>query len=220
MRLLMTSGGVVNASLRNELKRMADTDSFAGRRMLFCTTASNYYGGDMSGWVLRDLNIFSDMGFQIDICDLNGISGEMGIERLADAEFFFFEGGNMQWLYKCLADKGIRAALPSLMETRVWIGASAGSCVLCPTLANSVLDLFGETIDTVCVEGLRIVPFLFVPHLNAPYYSNVTIENIMSAKEGLSDADGKAIYAVDDSSAVSVIDGEIRTVGEGIAYRL
>lgn len=44
MRLVLTSGGISNKSIENELKNIVGKD-FKDLKMLFCTTASNYEGG-------------------------------------------------------------------------------------------------------------------------------------------------------------------------------
>ena len=47
MKLVLTSGGISNKSIENELRTIIGKD-FKGLKMLFCTTASNYEGGDMN----------------------------------------------------------------------------------------------------------------------------------------------------------------------------
>lgn len=220
MKLLLTSCGVVNESIKNELKRMIGKENLEGIKMLYCTTASNYEGGDMSGWLLDNLNILKELGFQIDICDLNGITREMCIKRLENAEVFFFEGGNPEWLYNCLINKSLKEKLLELLKDRIWIGASAGSIVLCPTIVNSVQNLFDETIENFAIEGLNFVPFQFVPHLNNEYFPKIKIENIKREKENLLEIDGKDVYVVDDNGAISVVDGKINIISEGKSYKI
>lgn len=51
MKFLLTSGGISNKTIENELKNLIGKD-FKGLKMLFCTTASNYEGGDMD-WLIK-----------------------------------------------------------------------------------------------------------------------------------------------------------------------
>ena len=44
--------------------------------MLFCITASNYEGGEMNEWLIKDLIYFKNLGFKIDVCDINGNPGQ------------------------------------------------------------------------------------------------------------------------------------------------
>ena len=158
MKLVLTSAGISNKSIENELKNFIDKD-FKNLKLLFCTTASNYEGGDMSDWLIEDLIILKNLGFQIDVCDINGISIENFIHRFEWADVFYFEGGNTQWLRKIIKTSGLEEYLRDLLETKVWIGASAGSCVLCPTVCNSCLDLFDENIEGFPEDGLKLCRF-------------------------------------------------------------
>jgi len=57
MKLLLTSGGIANKTIENELKELIGKDDFKGIKMLFCITASNYEGGEMNDWLIKDLEI-------------------------------------------------------------------------------------------------------------------------------------------------------------------
>lgn len=175
MRLVLTSGGISNKSIENELRDIIGKD-FKDLKMLFCTTASNYEGGDMSDWLIEDLLYFKNLGFKIDVCDINGISKENFMSRFEWADVFYFEGGNTQWLRKSIEASGLEEYLRKLLESRIWIGARAGSCVLCPTVCNSCQDLFDENIKGVPEDGLGYVDFQFVPHLTHFGLATTTLE--------------------------------------------
>jgi len=214
MKLVLTSGGVSNPSIQNELRSMLGKD-FKGLKMLFCTTASNWEGGDMNDWLVEDINIFKNLGFQIDICDINGVGIDNFLPRFLWADVFFFEGGNTQWLRSCIRNSGLEEHLRELLKTRVWIGASAGSCVLCPTLSNSCQDLFDENIEGFPIDGLGLVDFQFIPHLNNEFFPKIRKENLVNASKNLKEIDGKDLYVVDDNGAIFVMDNEIKVVTEG-----
>ena len=76
MKFFLTSGGVSNKTIEDEMWRL-----LGGRRqgikLLFCTTASNYNGGDMTQWLIPDLMMLCEFGFEIDICDINGVPKEL-----------------------------------------------------------------------------------------------------------------------------------------------
>ena len=101
MKLVLTSGGISNKSIENELKNIIGKD-FKNLKMLFCITASNYEGGDMNDWLIKDVEYFKKLGFKIDICDINGIGVDNFLPRFEWADVFFFEGGNSQWLKNVL----------------------------------------------------------------------------------------------------------------------
>lgn len=93
MKFLLTSGGISNKTIENELKNLIGKD-FKGLKMLFCTTASNYEGGEMNDWLIEDLEKLKSLGFKIDVCDINGVSKDNFLPRFEWAEVFYFEGGN------------------------------------------------------------------------------------------------------------------------------
>lgn len=215
MKLLLTSGGIANKTIENELKELIGKDDFKGIKMLFCITASNYEGGEMNDWLIKDLEIVKKLGFKIDVCDINGISIDNFLPRFEWADVFFFEGRNTQWLRSCIRNSGLEEHLLKLLKTRVWIGASAGSCVLCPTVCNSCQDLFDETIEGFPMDGLGLVDFQFVPHLNNKEFPKINVENLEKASKNLQEIDGNKLYIVDDNGAVSVNNTNIKIISEG-----
>lgn len=214
MKLVLTSGGVSNKSIEKELRNIIGRD-FNDLKMLFCTTASNYEGGDMNDWLIEDIIYFKNLGFKIDVCDINGIGIENFLPRFECSDVFYFEGGNTQWLRKCIKTSGLEEHLRNLLKTRVYIGASAGSCVLCPTVCNSCQDLFDENIKGYPIDGLGFVDFQFVPHFNSKWFPKIRKENLLSASKNLKEIDGKKLYVIDDSGAVFVDDANVKVVSEG-----
>lgn len=219
MKLLLTSAGISNKTIEDELKRLLCRE-LEGLKVLFCTTASNYEGGEMNGWLIEDLQTLNSLGFKIDICDINGISIDNFLSRFEWADIFYFEGGNTQWLRRCIKNSGLEEHLPELLKTRIWIGASAGSCVLCPTVSNSCQDLFDENISGYPIDGLNFVDFQFIPHLNNECFLKIRFENLENASKNLLEIDGKKLYAVDDNGAISVNDTTVKVVSEGKWYKI
>lgn len=214
MKFLLTSCGISNKTIEGELKNLIGKD-FKGLKMLFCTTASNYEGGEMNDWLIDDLEKLKSLGFKIDVCDINGVSKDNFLPRFEWADVFYFEGGNTQWLRSCIKNSGLEEHLVKLLETRIWIGASAGSCVLCPTICNSCQDLFDENILGFPNDGLGLVDFQFIPHLNNKFFPKISFENLENASKNLLEIDGKNLYIVDDNGAVSVSKGDIKIVSKG-----
>ena len=218
MKLVLTSGGVSNKSIENELKNIIGKN-FKDLKMLFCTTASNYDGGNMD-WLIEDIECFKNLGFQIDICDINGISIDKLLPRFLWADVLYFEGGSTQWLRNAIKTSGLEKHLKELLKTRVWIGASAGSCVLCPTLCNSCQDLFDENVENLPIDGLNLVDFQFIPHLNSEFFPKINKENIIAASKDLQDIDGKKVYALDNDSAIFIDNDNIKVISEGTWFKI
>ena len=200
--------------LVEELRNILGKD-FKNLKMLFCTTASNYEGEDMNDWLIEDMIYFKNLGFKIDVCNINGISIENFLPRFKCSDIFYFEGGNTQWLRKCIRTSGLEEYLRKLLETRVWIRASAASCVLCPTVCNLCQDLFDENIEGYPIDGLDLVDFQFVPHFNNKWFSKKRKENILSASKNSKEIDGKKLYVTDDNRAIFVDGKNVKVISEG-----
>jgi dipeptidase E len=100
-------------------------------------------------------------------------------------------------------DAGIR---PSLHDT-VWVGMSAGSMVMTPRIG----DRFVEWQATSGDEALGVVDFSIFPHLDYPGWADNTLD---SARRWAKKIPGPA-YAIDDDTAISVVDGAVEVVSEG-----
>ena len=142
----------------------------------------------------------------------------MYLERLQKAKVLYFEGGSTQYLRLKITESGLEEELPDLLADRLWIGASAGSCVTCPTVANHVQDLFDETFEEMPKKGLGLIDFQFVPHLNNPYFPKICEDKLKNARKNLKKIDGDKMYVVDDNGAVSVDGSTVKVVSEGVSF--
>ena len=115
----------------------------------------------------------------------------------------------MRWLNKT----GLTKTLSELLKDKVYVGASAGSMV-----TNSDLNLKlsqeiyeEDGLETEEMKGLNFVDFYFLPHLNSEWLKKMKKENIEKVAEGIN----RPIYALDDNSALKVVDNKIEVISEG-----
>jgi dipeptidase E len=115
----------------------------------------------------------------------------------------------MKWIML----SGLKKILPIFLESKVWVGDSAGSTVTGKELSVKIAqELYGESFDKdKNMNALELVDFIFLPHLNSKYFTNVRKEHIEKAIEGMTEK----VYAMDDSGALKVIDGVVEVVTEG-----
>ncbi len=212
MKLLLTSGGITNKSIANALfeltgKRAEDTT------VVFIPTASNVEPGDKD-WLIADLINLKKQNFKsIEITDISAVDEKIWKASLKRADVLFFEGGNNYHLMRCLNKSGLTNLLPELLKDKVYVGLSAGSIVTNPNLALKLAqELYEEDMtETEELKGLNFVDFYFLPHLNSKWFKKLTRENIEKAVQGIN----RTIYALDDNSALKIIDGKIEIVSEG-----
>jgi dipeptidase E len=106
-----------------------------------------------------------------------------------------------------MRQSGLAELLPSLRET-VWVGLSAGSMVMTPNIGE---DFVGWKPPTGGDETLGMVDFAIFPHLD----HEMLPENTMAHAEKWAAGMRVPAYAIDDQTAIQVIDGEVEVISEG-----
>lgn len=214
MKLLLTSAGLANNDIRNALAALS-VKPLQEATLAFIPTAANVEGGDKQ-WLIKDLNDCVQAGFkEIDIVDISALAKEQWLPRLQAADIIEVGGGNTAHLVHWMKQSGLDKQLPNLLENRVYVGISAGSMATAPRiLEKSLQELFEEeSVEGSTDEGLNLVDFLVIPHVNSPYFSHVTLENI----EKVYTQTKQPLYAIDDNVAIQVIDGQVTSIGEGVS---
>ena len=212
MKLLLTSGGVTNKSISTALfdlvgKKPEDTS------LAFVPTAANIEYGNKD-WFIKDLINLRKQNFKyIDIVDISALPENIWRPRLETVDIIFFEGGNTYHLMEWVNKSGLKEILPSLLKNKVYAGLSAGSMITNPDLSLKISQIvYDEDLDkTEDVDGLGYVDFYFLPHLNSKWFPKLREKNI---KEAIKDIK-KKVYALDDQSALKVVDGEVEIISEG-----
>ena len=212
MKLLLTSGGITNKSIANALFELVGKKS-QDISLVFIPTASNVEKGDKV-WLIDDLVNLKNLGLKsIDIADISAVEKKVWLPKMKEADILFFEGGNTFHLMEWINRSGLVDVLPELLKTKVYVGLSAGSMVTNKDLALRLSQVvYEEDFDkTDDMKALNYVPFYFLPHLNSPYFPKLRKENIEEATRGMKEV----VYALDDQSALKIINGNLEIVGEG-----
>jgi len=212
MKLLLTSSGITNDSIANALFELVGKKP-ENTKVAFIPTASNVEVGD-KGWLINDLVNLQNRGFEeIDIVDISAVEEKVWRPKLERADILFFEGGNAYHLMEWIKKSGLAKMLPKLLETKVYVGVSAGSMVTGRDLALKISQIvYGEDLDKKEeVEALRYVGFYFLPHLNSPYFNLRNKDNIREAVKDLP----RKVYALDDQSAIKIDGDKMEIISEG-----
>ncbi|MEI8067677.1 MAG: Type 1 glutamine amidotransferase-like domain-containing protein [Candidatus Shapirobacteria bacterium] len=214
MKLLLTSAGLANKSIIKALQELVKKP-FSELKVTFVPTASNIEEGDKKDWLIKDLEILKDLKFSsIDIVDVSAVPKEVWLKRLKEADIFFVEGGNTYHLMYWFDKSGLSKVLPDLLKTRVYIGVSAGTMVVNPTVVHWYKEkIVCQKINkTSFGKGLSYVNFMVEPHLNSSWFPEMTLENI---EKKLKDYP-YPLYALDDESAIKVDGDKIEVISEGV----
>lgn len=211
MKLLLTSGGLANKAIVNALQELVGKD-FKDANLVFIPTAANLEAGDKD-WLIKDLVSCQGLGFkQVDIMDIAAVPQNVWQPRLEASDVIVVGGGNTSYLMGQIKKSGLAEILPSLLETRVYVGISAGSMVVAPNLREKEMQKLyeEEIIDDDTNKGLGLVDFLVVPHMDSPYFPRASELIDVVAKDIPT-----SLYAIDDQTAVMAIDTNIEVVTEG-----
>lgn len=213
MKLLLTSNGVSNNSIKASLLNLLGKP-FEQSSITFIPTAANVERGDKK-FVVNDMYNLLKLGFEtFDIMDISAVSKEYWLESFQRSDVLVFGGGNDKHLLDWLKLSGVQELLPALLQTKVYMGISAGSMATAKhvSLSSAGILYYERAQKWENVPGLGLVNFEIRPHVNSPYFPKVRLDYL----EKLSKETPTSFYAIDDNSAV-VVDGDsVSVVSEGV----
>jgi len=214
MKLLLTDSGIRNASLRNALVDMLGKPISECNAL--CNSTASY---TLPGAAGRAWNFISGHEPQTPMCELGwkslgvleltalpSIPQDVWLPALQAADVLLVNGGDTLYLAYWMRQSGFADLLPSLRA--VYVGLSAGSLVMCPSIdkrfANWTQPASGN-------EMLGIVDFVIFPHVDNEMMPDFSMAY---AEKWAADITVPG-YAIDDQTAIKVIDGEVEVISEG-----
>jgi len=212
MRLLLTSSGNTNKSIEKALLELLGKH-FNKAHIAFIPTAANVERGDKA-WLVDDMNNFRKLNFiSFDIVDISAVPKNIWLPSFEKADILVFGGGNVYHLLKWIKKSGLESMLPELLKTKVYVGISAGSMVTAKnfSLSRSNILYYEKNKGLKNTKGLGFVDFEVRPHLNSKWFPKVRIPFL----EKLSKETPNTFYAIDDNTAVKVVDNKVSIISEG-----
>ena len=213
MKLLLTSAGIRNQTILKGLDELADKP-LDQLKVAFIPTAANLESGDKD-WLIDDLRRLSFLKFsQIDIVDISALPKEIWLTRLEESDILFVEGGNTYHLMYWFNKSGLSKILPKLLETKIYIGVSAGSIIATPSLINADFESkpLKEINEEIFHQGLKLVDFMIEPHINSIYFPDSTLEKLAKRSKKYN----SPIYGIDDETAIKIDGDKIEVISNGV----
>jgi dipeptidase E len=213
LKLLLTSGGVTNPSIRAALERLLPKPIGEGRALCIPTAQWGHPmcgPSSVRGFVAAQpqWDHFSGLGWGslgvLELTALPTIGAERWVPWVREADVLLVDGGDATYLSHWVRESGLADLLPSLVDT-VWVGVSAGSMAMTPRIGQDFVSWPSAPDD----RTLGVVDFSIFPHLNA-FPTNTPAH----AERWAADIGGPA-YAIDEQTAIVVVDGSIEVVSEG-----
>ncbi len=216
MKFLLTSAGIKNDSIRNALldllgKPIAESSAL-------CIPTASYALSNGEG-ALRAWNFISGQEPRCPMCELGwkslgvleltalpSIDKALWVPTVQETDVLLVNGGDTLYLCYWMRQSGLADLLPS--PRAVWVGLSAGSVVMTPRIGEFFV---GWKPPTGGDEALGLVDFAIFPHLDHPELPHNTMANAEKWAAGMD----VPAYAIDDQTAIKVIDGAVEVVSEG-----
>ena len=215
MKLLLTSGGIRNTSIRSALVDMLGKP-IAESSALCIPTATYAYPGGAEGAILARQFIgepdqecpMCEIGWKsvgvLELTALPSLGKDRWLPMVQEIDVLLVNGGDPLYLCYWMRESGLAGLLPSLGA--VYVGLSAGSMVMAPRIGEFFA---GWKPPGGGDETLGIVDFSIFPHLD------LFPDNTLSNAEKWAAELGIPGYAMDDETAIKVVDGSVEVISEG-----
>ena len=216
MKLLLTSAGIKNTSIHNALVEMLGkpiaecnalciTTASYGHPMVSPVKAWEFISGQETETPMVELG-WNSVGI-LELTALPSIEKERWVAWVRKADVLLVNGGDALYLCYWMQQSGLAELLPTL-DDLVWVGLSAGSMVMAPHIGQEFVNW---TPPSGGDETLGLVDFAIFPHLGHEMLPDNTLAN---AEKWAAKLAGPG-YAMDDETAIKVVDGSVEVISEG-----
>ena len=216
MKLLLTSAGIKNTSIRNALLEVLGKPIEDCNALCIPTAIYAFPGGPVSAWKLISgcaASPLCELGWKsvgvLELTALPSIDNALWTAAVEETDALLVGGGDPLYLCHWMRESGLAELLPSLRET-VWVGVSAGSLVMGPHVGEEFVYGSPPTIPGDD-RALGLVDFAMFPHLDHEAMADHSMDNARGWGERLP-VPG---YAMDDETAIKVVGGTVEVISEG-----
>ena len=215
MKLLLTSAGIKNTSIHDALtellgKPTGECDAlciptalyghpWAGPRQAWRCIRGNESGTPTVGLGWKSMGV-------LELTALPTMGEDRWVPLVRETDVLLVEGGDAAYLCHWVRESGLAGLMPSLRDT-VWVGVSGGSMVMTPRVGDDFVTWQSPAGD----RTLGVVDFSIFPHLDNPDLP----DNTMAAAERWAAGLSNPAYAIDDDTAIRVVDGNVDVVSAG-----
>jgi dipeptidase E len=230
MKLLLTSGGIKNQSIHSALVDLLGKPIAESSALCIPTATYAMRGGaalayrfisGTAGTPMCELG-WKSLGV-LELTALPSVVKEHWVPTVQQTDVLLVNGGDPLYLCYWMRQSGLADLLPTLRET-VYVGLSAGSMVMTPSIGEDFVNwrppsgggaINGGTIHNGGAvhgdETLGLVDFSIFPHLD----HEMLPDNCMANAEKWAASMPVPSYAIDDQTAIKVVDGAAEVISEG-----
>jgi dipeptidase E len=237
MRALLTSGGITNSSIHDALVDLLGKPIAESNALFIPTALYPFPGGAGMAWRAisgRSPSRLAELGWKslgiLELSVLPSIDETAWVPTVRDADALLAWGGDPVFLANWMRRSGLTDLLPTLRSEAVYVGVSAGSMAATSTFVETYTEpprgndgplksedvVFGTpegNIDRTLVtaQGAGLVDFAVIPHLEHEYHPDASLPNAEKWAARIP----APTYAIDDDTAIKVVDGTPEVVSEG-----
>ena len=237
MRALLTSAGIKNSSIHDALVDLLGQPIAESNALFIPTGIYPFPGGPGLAWRAicgKTSSPLCELGWRslgiLELTALPSIEEAAWVPTVRDADALLVWGGDPLFLANWMRRSGLTDLLPTLRAEAVYVGVSAGSMAATSTFVETyhepprasdgrlksedvVFPTSQGDLDRILVtgQGAGLVDFAVIPHLEHPDHLDASFANA----ERWAARIPASTYAIDDDTAISVVDGTVRVVSEG-----
>jgi dipeptidase E len=214
LKLLLTSAGIKNPSINDAMlellgKPIAECEALCIPTASYGHAPRGIHGAYrfITGQATTPM---CELGWKslgvLELTALPTLERERWVPVVEQTDVLLVNGGDSLYLAHHMRESGLADLLPSL--SAVWVGLSAGSMVMTPRIGE---DFKVWNPPAGGDRALGIVDFSIFPHVDHPDLP----ENTMAAAEQWAADLSNPAYAIDDDTAIKVVDGTVEVISEG-----
>jgi len=216
MRLLLTSAGVSNPTIHDSLAGMLAKPIDECNALCIPTALYGHpeVGPGVNPWGFvsgQEECQMTQLGWKsiglLELTALPSIDEERWKPLVRETDVLLAAGGDSLYLGYWMRECGLADMLPEMSDT-VWVGLSGGSMVMTPRIGTPFMGWRPPSGDD---RALGLVDFAIYPHLDNPGLPHNTMAN---AEKWAATLDCPS-YAIDDETAIRVVDDAIDIASEG-----
>jgi dipeptidase E len=237
MKLLLTSSGIKNRSIHNALVELLGKPVSESTALFIPTAIYPFARGAAMAWQAicgKAQSPLCELGWKslglLELTALPSISKKAWAPMVEETDALLVWGGDPLYLSHWMQQSGLTDLLPSLRQESVYVGVSAGSMAVAsifgetyrnaPSRSGSALTSDDVRVATpkgelnmtfITAKGAGLVDFALIPHLDHEDHPDASLANAQKWAGRLP----VPVYAIDDQTAVKVVNETVEVVSEG-----
>ena len=237
MKALLTSSGIKNRSIHDALVDLLDKPIAESNALFIPTAIYPFPGGPRMAWQAicgKASSPLAELGWKslgvLELTALPSIDEAAWVPTVRDADALLVWGGDPLFLANWMRRSGLTGLLPTLRSEAVYVGVSAGSIAAASTFVETYTEpprgndgplktediIFATSkgdVRRILVtgQGAGLVDFAVIPHLEHADHPDASFANA----ERWAARIPAPTYAIDDETAIKVVDGAAEIVSEG-----